>query len=286
MTGNRRDRELDIVLVSAKDGTVIRNLTSGFDKDYGFESISLPGRRWNTVSWMSWSPGGDRIAYFVRNGANRALVLQNVLTRKVEKKIDLPTVDEPESPNISPDGRKVAFAGLRGARGDIFMVDLETEEVTNVTNDEFWDFAPVFSPDGRSLVYLSRITGNDKIFRIDLETKAKRQLTFGTHDDAAARFLDAKTISSRPRQPTRFSRSTLTLPGTVRPSTSGRSTSRPASSTSGPTRSVRTSRRSSSTKGGNRRSLHLHESESTPACPGSGSSDATPNRPTSARPAP
>lgn len=194
MTGNRRDRELDIVLVSAKDGTVIRNLTSGFDKDYGFESISLPGRRWNTVSWMSWSPGGDRIAYFVRNGANRALVLQNVLTRKVEKKIDLPTVDEPESPNISPDGRKVAFAGLRGARGDIFMVDLETEEVTNVTNDEFWDFAPVFSPDGRSLVYLSRITGNDKIFRIDLETKAKRQLTFGTHDDAAARFLDAKTI--------------------------------------------------------------------------------------------
>ena len=33
MTGNRKDRELDIVLVSSKDGTVVRNLTRGFDKD-------------------------------------------------------------------------------------------------------------------------------------------------------------------------------------------------------------------------------------------------------------
>src|SRR5688572_22724182 len=33
MTGNRRDREMDIVLVSAKDGSVIQNLTKGFDKD-------------------------------------------------------------------------------------------------------------------------------------------------------------------------------------------------------------------------------------------------------------
>ncbi|MFB3853027.1 MAG: hypothetical protein ACE148_04305 [Vicinamibacterales bacterium] len=194
MTGNRRDRELDIVIVSAKDGSVIRNLTSGFDQDYGFESISLPGRRWNTVSWMSWSPGGDRIAYFVRSRANRVLVLQNILTKAIEHRIDLPTVDEPESPHISPDGKTVVFAGLRNARGDIFQVDLETRKVTNLTDDEFWDFAPVFSPDGRFIVYLARISGNDKLFRLDLDTKKKTQVTFGTHDDAAARFIDDKTI--------------------------------------------------------------------------------------------
>ena len=39
VTVNRKDRELDIVLVSAKDGSVVRNLTNGFDKDMGFDHI-------------------------------------------------------------------------------------------------------------------------------------------------------------------------------------------------------------------------------------------------------
>ena len=41
-TGNRHDQELDIVLVSSKDGSVVRNLTPGFDKDRGFEYIATP----------------------------------------------------------------------------------------------------------------------------------------------------------------------------------------------------------------------------------------------------
>ena len=38
----------------------------GDDKDKGFEYLTVPGARWNTVPWMSWAPAGDRIAYFVR----------------------------------------------------------------------------------------------------------------------------------------------------------------------------------------------------------------------------
>ncbi|HSK08668.1 MAG TPA: hypothetical protein VK911_03765, partial [Vicinamibacterales bacterium] len=59
VTANRSDQEYDIVLLSAKDGEVIRNLTSGFDRDMGFEYLAIPGGRWNTVPWLSWSPRGD-----------------------------------------------------------------------------------------------------------------------------------------------------------------------------------------------------------------------------------
>ncbi|MCL4813957.1 MAG: PD40 domain-containing protein, partial [Vicinamibacteraceae bacterium] len=192
--GNRKDREIDIILVSTKDGEVIRNLTPGFDQDLGFEYIVTPGARFNTVPWMSWSPKGDRLAYFVRTEKQRSLVLQNVLTRKIEEKILLRDIDAPESPDFSPDGRYVAFSGLRGATGDVFVMDLTTAEITNVTNDEFHDYAPTYSPDGKYLVYLSRISGADKLFRLDLDTKKKTQITFGTHDDAAAQFLDETTI--------------------------------------------------------------------------------------------
>jgi hypothetical protein len=197
-TGNRNDQELDIILISAKDGSVIRNLTPGFDQDMGFENISLPGERWNTVPWMAWSPKGDRLAYFVRNKEHKTLILENIITRKIEQRIEMKTVDEPESPAFSPDARVVAFAGLRNAKNDIFTVNLETLEIRDLTNpdgkDNLADFGPTFAPDGKSIVYMSRVSGNDKLFRIDLATGKKTQLTFGTHDDGGAKFIDADTI--------------------------------------------------------------------------------------------
>jgi hypothetical protein len=193
-SGNARDREGDILLVSARDGSVVRNLTKGFDQDLGFEFIVTPGGRWVTVPWFSWSATGDRLAYFARTEKSRSLVLQNVLTRDIEQKIEMRTVDEPESPDFSPDGRRVAFAALQGGTGDIFILDLQTQEVTNVTKDSFADSAPTWAPDGRSLVYMARVSGNEKLFQVDVATGEKKQLTFGTHDDAAAQFLDADTL--------------------------------------------------------------------------------------------
>jgi hypothetical protein len=193
--GNRKDQELDIILISSKDGQVIRNLTSGFNKDRGFEYIATPGGlRNNTVAWMSWAPAGDRLAYFVRTEKDKSLILQNVLTRKIERRVELKSVDNPESPNISPDGRLVAFSGLRGAISDIFTIDLESSQIKNLTNDSFGDYGPVFSPDGKSIVYIARVSGNDKLFKIDLASGQKTQVTFGTHDDGGAKFIDADTI--------------------------------------------------------------------------------------------
>ncbi len=194
VAGNRKEGELDVVLLSTKDRSVVRNLTPGFSKDSGFEYIAVPGARWNTVPWLAWSPTGDRVAYFVRTEKQRSLLLQNVVTGRIEQRYYLDSVDVPESPEFSPDGRRVYFSALRNAVGDIFELDLESAEVRNLTSDEFADYAPTISPDGTFLVYLARVSGNDKIFRLDLATGNKTQLTFGTHDEAAAQFLDASTI--------------------------------------------------------------------------------------------
>jgi len=196
VTVNRKDGELDVVLVSAKDGSIVRNLTRGFDKDMGFDHIVFgPGNGERVeMPWMSWSPKGDRLAYFVRTEKEQTLIVQNVLTRKIEVRIPMKSVDEPESPAFAPDGRTVAFAARRGGVADIFAIDLETKEVTNLTNDDFADAAPSYSPDGKFLVYNARVSGNQKLFRLDFDTKKKSQITFGTIDETGAQFIDNKTI--------------------------------------------------------------------------------------------
>ena len=207
VAGNRRDFELDIVLISARDGEVIKNLTSGFDKDRGFEYISSAGGlRGNLVPWISWDPIGDHVAYFVRTEKDKTLIVQNIVTGETAHRLQLSAIDAPESPSFSPDARRVAFSGLRDAIGDIFIVDLATGDLTNVTNDEHADYAPAFSPDGGAIVYSARISGNDKLFRVDLATGEKRQLTFGAHDDTAARYVDDRTLvftstASDPNEP-------------------------------------------------------------------------------------
>ena len=121
-------------------------------------------------------------------------MLQNVVTRETEDMVDLPMVDAPESPDFSPDGRQVVFSALQNAVGDIYLLDIETREVTNLTGDEFADYAPTFSPDGSHLIYVARISGNNKLFELDLATRRKRQLTFGTSSEAGAQFLDENTV--------------------------------------------------------------------------------------------
>jgi WD40 repeat protein len=194
VTVNRKDQELDIVLISSKDGSIVRNLTRGFDKDLGFDHIVQLGVDSAANPWMAWSPKGDRLAYFVRTEKERALVVQNVLTRDVEERIPLKSVDEPESPAFSPDGRSIAFNALRNAIGDIYAISLDTKAVSNITEDNFADKAPTYSLDGKFMIYAARVSGNEKLFRIDLDTKKKTQITFGTQDETAAQFVDDHTI--------------------------------------------------------------------------------------------
>mgnify|MGYP003307455810 FL=1 len=194
MAADRKDRESDIVLLSSRSGEVIDNLTNGFNQDYGFEYIPAPGQRWNTVPWMSWAPTGDRLAYMVRKGKHKALVVQNIVTKQIETLVQLDMVDEPESPDFSPDGTTVVFSALEGAVGNIYELDLETFAVTNLTNTDLADYAPFYSPDGRYIVHMSRVSGNNKLFRYDRTTGERTQLTFGTHDEAGGEFLDDRTL--------------------------------------------------------------------------------------------
>ncbi len=192
LTANRSDGEADIVLLSAKDGSVIRNLTSGFTNRY--ESISfsdsfVAGRS------IGFDPQGDTVAFFARADKRRTLFLVSALDGKVLRRIPV-ALDQAQAPAIMPGGEKVIFAALKNAVSDIFVMDFASGEIKNLTDDEFADNDPQVSPDGATVVYTRRVSGHDKIFSFPLANPSRKtQLSFGPHDDLTPTFsTDGKRV--------------------------------------------------------------------------------------------
>jgi hypothetical protein len=192
LTVHTGDGEGDIVLVSTQDGTVIKNLTPGFDSKH--EGLAF-NSEWVAGRTLAFDPGGAYVAFFARTGKGRSLVLVSVLDREIKKKVPIP-LDQAQAPALLPDGRHAVFSALREGVADIWKLDMETGEVTNLTRDDYYDNNPHVSPDGKLIVYERNISGNRKIYALSLDDPSRKtQLTFGPFDDTAPHFsADGKTV--------------------------------------------------------------------------------------------
>jgi tricorn protease len=95
------------------------------------------------------------------------------------------------SPDISPDGKLVAFSYL----GDIWTVETIGGIARPVTMHEAHDTAPVFSPDGKMLAFSSNRHGSYDVFVVPTQGGKPRRLTFDSAADIVSGWSpDGKTI--------------------------------------------------------------------------------------------
>ncbi|HXI02200.1 MAG TPA: hypothetical protein VNI57_03400 [Candidatus Saccharimonadales bacterium] len=188
---NRYDYELDVVIINARTGEMVKNLTKGLTNDYEF----ITTKAFEGGSDLAWSPDGDSVAFFVRREAGWALRIKNALTGRLVNFIKVPTANS-ASPAFSPDGKKVVFSGNLDGQVDLFELDLATEQVRNLTDDEYYDSNPSWSPDGKSILYNRRVGGHVKVFLMDYEDPSRRtQITFGPTNELMPSFTrDGKSI--------------------------------------------------------------------------------------------
>ena len=180
--------DVDVVLFNIPERKLLKNLTSGYTSRYeypivqSFTTAAVMGRD------IAFAPNGDAVALFVRRERGRDLLLINPLTGDILRSIPM-DIEQQLSPAFSPDGKRVAFSGFVGTNADIYIYDLESGILQNVTNDRFFDGAPVFSPDGKWLFYSSVVDTHAKLFRLNLATPTERfQITTGEWNDIDAWF--------------------------------------------------------------------------------------------------
>lgn len=123
-----------------------------------------------------WSPVADVVAFTSSRDGNFEIYTLNISSGET-RNLTNHTGDD-RYPVWSPDGERIAFVASRDNRHDIYdlyVIDVNSQRVRQVTETQLIRSPPVWSPDGRLLAYRSEFTGSIEVvtqhgtpqFRID-----------------------------------------------------------------------------------------------------------------------
>src|SRR4051812_1242380 len=107
----------------------------------------------------SWSPDGEWLAYVSFERRVSTVFVQHL---KSAKKIPVSArAGINGAPSYSPDGKKLLLT-LSGSNGnlDIYVLDLGTQQLQRLTDDQSIDTEAVFAPDGNSVYFTSDRSGS------------------------------------------------------------------------------------------------------------------------------
>jgi Tol biopolymer transport system component len=139
---------IDLYLADARTGEVVRRLASE-DSDPHIDALRF------IDSAGSWSPDGRQFAFSVISRGDNRIVVVDVESGDIRRRIEPAGVGEITNIAWSPDGRTLAFSGMANGLSDIYLLELDGEQVRRLTNDRHGDLQPAWSRDGRSLVFVS-----------------------------------------------------------------------------------------------------------------------------------
>jgi Tol biopolymer transport system component len=144
---------------------------------------------------IAWSPDGSQMAYYYHNFADTYSDWQLHLIDP--DGATQPLVDDTlwdQRPAWSPDGTTIAY--ISADDGDLYTVNVITNELRRLTDEVGEEMMPTWSPDGRWLAFVSRRDGNPEIYALDVRSNQLRRLTNNnTSDVYPAWSSDSRRVS-------------------------------------------------------------------------------------------
>ena len=101
----------------------------------------------------SWSPDGERIAFYSDRDGSAEIYVMNADGSGVERLTH--TEANEGAPAWSPDGKLIAFDSKRDGNYEIYVMNADGSEQRRITDYPERDLAPAWSPDGSKIAYNS-----------------------------------------------------------------------------------------------------------------------------------
>jgi TolB protein len=135
----------------------------------------------------SWSPDGQWLAYVSFENKKSAIYVQ--LVKSGERRQVSARAGINGAPVWSPDGKKLALTlGGSGGNPDIYVLELQTQNLTRITDDPAIDTEAAWSPDGKSLYFTSDRAGGPQIYKIGVNPGDRpKRVTFSGNYNARPR---------------------------------------------------------------------------------------------------
>ena len=127
----------------------------------------------------TWNPKtGKQMVFVSDRGGSPVLYLSDADGSNVQK-LDLPDMGYVIDPAWSPNGQLLAFSWRRPSGNyDIYVMDIVSRQLVELTKDEARNERPSWAPDGRHLVFESTRTGTRQIWSMLADGTEPHQLTF------------------------------------------------------------------------------------------------------------
>ena len=127
----------------------------------------------------AWNPKtGKQMAFVSDRGGTPVLYLSDADGANVQK-LNLPDMGYVIDPAWSPNGQLLAFSWRRPSGNyDIYVMDIASSQLLELTKDEARNERPSWAPDGRHLVFESTRTGTRQIWSMLADGSQPHQLTF------------------------------------------------------------------------------------------------------------
>ena len=137
---------INLYISDAETGETVEELT-GMSSNPHFDDIRF------IESAGSWSPDGERFAFITFTQGTNEINIMDVTSGDIVERKKVDEVGAINNLAWAPDGESIAFAGIEGGLSNLYVINLETREARQLTNDRYAVVQPAWSPDSETIAF-------------------------------------------------------------------------------------------------------------------------------------